>query len=353
MKAAVWYARKDVRVVDVPEPPKPPKGWVKVEVEWCGICGSDLHEWLAGPIFIPPEGQPHPLTGGTAPIILGHEFSGKIVEVGEGVEKWKVGDRVAPDACQVCWECYSCKRMNYPCCEKLAFTGLHTDGAFAPYVNVPAYTLYGIPDDMPYDIAAVVEPLSVGMHAVRRAPVIAGDNVVVFGGGTIGLSALQSAKAAGAKKVFVVEMAKARKEFAMKLGADAVIDPTQVDVPTEVKRLTDGLGADVAVECVGSDKTVPPALLSIRPRGIVVTAGVFEKDTPIMFNNVVFPEKEIKGSLGYNGEFATVISMLQDGRLDAETMITGRIKLEDIVEKGFKELVENKDENIKIIVTPK
>jgi (R,R)-butanediol dehydrogenase/meso-butanediol dehydrogenase/diacetyl reductase len=243
--------------------------------------------------------------------------------------------------------------MNYPCCEKLAFTGLHTDGAFAPYVNVPAYTLYKIPDDMPFEIAAVVEPLAVGMHAVRRAPVIAGDNVVVFGGGTIGLSALQCAKAAGAAKVIVVEMAQARKEFAKKLGAYAVLDPTQCDVAAEVHKLTDGLGADVAIECVGSDKTVPVALQSIRPRGIVVTAGVFEKDTPIQFNNVTFPEKEIKGSLGYNGEFATVISMLSDGRLDANTMITGKIKLDDILEKGFMELINNKDKNIKIIVSPK
>jgi (R,R)-butanediol dehydrogenase/meso-butanediol dehydrogenase/diacetyl reductase len=211
MKAAVWYAQKDVRVVEVPEPPAPPKGWVKIKVAWCGICGSDLHEYIAGPIFIP-VGTPHPLTGGTAPVTLGHEFSGTIVEVGEGVTKWKAGDKVAPDACQVCWECYSCKRMDYPCCEKLAFTGLHTNGAFAEYVNVPAYTLYKVPDDMPFEIAAVVEPLAVGMHAVRRAPVMAGDNVVVFGGGTIGLSALQSAKAAGAAKVIVVEMAKARKD---------------------------------------------------------------------------------------------------------------------------------------------
>ncbi|MDI9467767.1 MAG: 2,3-butanediol dehydrogenase [Bacillota bacterium] len=352
MKAAVWYGRNDVRVVDIHEPPAPPKGWVKIEVEWCGICGSDLHEYVAGPIFIP-VGTPHPLTGGTAPITLGHEFSGTIVEVGEGVEGWKIGDRVAPDACQVCWECYSCKRYNYPACEKLAFTGLHTDGAFARYVNVPAYTLYRIPDSLPFDQAALVEPLAVGMHAVLRAPVTAGDNVVVFGAGTIGLSVLQCAKAAGAGKVIVVELAKARKEYAQKLGAYAVLDPTQCHVPDEVKRLTDGLGADVAIECVGSNKTVPVALESVRPRGIVVTAGVFESDTPIQFNNVTFPEKEIKGSLAYNGDFARVIGMLNDGRLNAEMMITGRIGLDDIIEKGFQELINNKDENIKIIVSPK
>lgn len=352
MKAAVWYNRGDVRVVDVPEPPKPPQGWVKIEVDWCGICGSDLHEYLSGPIFIPVN-EPHPLTGGSAPIILGHEFSGKIVELGAGVTNWKVGDRVAPDACQVCWECYSCKRMDYPCCDKLAFTGLHTDGAFAPYVNVPAYTLYKIPDSMTSEQGALVEPISVGMHAVRRAPVVAGDNVVIIGAGTIGLSTLQCAKAAGAQKTMVVEMAKARKEFAEKLGATAILDPSQCDVAAEVFKLTGGVGADVAIECVGAKMTVPLAVDCIRPRGIAVTCGVFEAEGPIQWNSVVFKEKEIKGALGYNGEFAPVIAMITDGRIDADTMITGRIKLKDIVEKGFKELINNKDENIKIIVDPK
>lgn len=352
MKAAVWYGRKDVRVVDVPEPPAPKPGWVKVEVEWCGICGSDLHEYIAGPIFIPVD-KPHPLTGGTAPIILGHEFSGTVVEVGEGVKNVKVGDRVAPDACQVCWECYSCKRYDYPCCEKLAFTGLHTDGAFARYVNVPAYTIYKIPDTMTFEQAALVEPISVGMHAVRRAPVIAGNNVVIIGAGPIGLSALQCARVAGAAQVIVIEVAKARKEYAEKLGATVVLDPTQCDPVAEVFKLTDGVGADVSIECVGSDKTTPLSLAVLRPRGISVQAGVFERESSINFNGIVFPEKEIKGSLAYNGEFAPVIKMINDGRLNADIMITGKIKLDDIVEKGFEELIKNKDKNIKILVSPK
>lgn len=351
MKAAVWYGQKDVRVVDVPEPPAPKPGWVKIEVKWCGICGSDLHEYLAGPIFIPVD-APHPLTGGIAPITLGHEFSGKIVEVGEGVKNYKEGDRVAPDACQVCWECYWCKRMEYSCCEKLAFTGLATDGAFARYVNVPAYTLYHLPDSMTDEQGALVEPLAVGLHAVRRAPVIAGDNVVVIGAGTIGLAALQCARVAGAKQVIVLEMAKARKEFAQKLGATAVIDPSQKDPVDEVFRLTEGIGADVTIECVGGEKTGPLSVACTRRRGIAVPVGIFERPTNFHFNDLVFTEKEIKGALAYTGEFSPVISMINDGRLDAETMITGKIQLEDIVAKGFDELVNHKDTNIKIIVSP-
>jgi len=323
-------------------------------VDWCGICGSDLHEYLSGPIFIPVD-EPHPLTGGKAPVILGHEFSGKIVELGEGVENWKIGDRVAPDACQVCWECYSCKRMDYPCCDKLAFTGLHTDWCFLLLYRKCSclYSVEKIPDGMTSEQAALVEPIAVGLHAVRRAPVVAGDNVVIIGAGTIGLSALQSARVSGAKQVIVVEMAKARKEYAQKLGANAILDPSQCDVAAEVFKMTGGVGADVAVECVGAKTTVPLAVDCIPPRGIAVTCGVFEYEGPIQWNSVVFKEKEIKGSLGYNGEFDPVMAMISDGRIDANTMITGRIKLDDIIEKGFKELINNKDENIKIIVSPK
>lgn len=351
MKAAVWYGRKDVRVVDVPEPPTPGEGWVKVKVEWCGICGSDLHEYLAGPIFIPVE-KPDALTGSQAPLILGHEFSGEVVEIGPGVTNVQVGDRVAPDACQVCWECYHCKRMNYSMCEKLAFTGLMTDGAFAEFVNVPAYTMYKIPDDMSYEVAAVIEPIAVGIHAVRQAPVMEGDIVVVLGAGTIGLATLQAAKAAGASKVYVIEMAKARKEYAMNMGATAVFDPSEVDVIAKIKELTDGLGADITFECIGNHKTAPLAIQLARKSGKIVMVGIFERESTFNFFEVTANEKHIIGSLAYNGEFKTAIDLMNDGRIKAEPMITGKIKLADIIEKGFDELVNHKDENIKIIVSP-
>lgn len=350
MKAAVWYGKKDVRVLDVPEPPSPQAGWVKVKVQWCGICGSDLHEYIAGPIFIPVD-KPHALTGGTAPLILGHEFSGDVVEVGPGVTNVKVGDRVAPDACQVCWECPRCKENRYSLCDKLAFTGLMTDGAFAEYVNVPAYTMYKIPDDMSYEVGAVIEPLAVAMHAIRRAPLVQGDTVVIMGAGTIGLSALMCAKAAGASKIYTIEVAKARKEYALKAGATAVLDPTEVDVVAKVKELTNG-GADVVFECVGSDKTAPVAIELARSAGRVVIVGIFEKAAALNFNALSFTEKEVTGSLGYYGEFAPAIQLVSDGRIDVEPLITGKINIEDIVEKGFEELLNRKEENIKILVKP-
>jgi (R,R)-butanediol dehydrogenase/meso-butanediol dehydrogenase/diacetyl reductase len=351
MKAAVWHSAKDVRVEDIREPPPPDPGMVKIKVDWCGICGSDLHEYVAGPIFIP-VAAPHPLTGKTAPLTLGHEFSGEVVELGKGVTNVKVGDRVSPDACWYDGTCAMCKVGRYSLCEKLAFTGLMVDGAFAEYVNVPAYTLYTLPPEVSPEAGALVEPLSVGVHAVRRGGVLIGDTVAVVGAGTIGLVTLQAARAAGASKVIVLEKARDRKEFARKLQATAVLDPTEVDVVKETQKLTGGLGVDVAIECIGGHDTLPLTVSLTRRGGRAVIVGIFEGPNQLHPNDLVFTEREVYGSLAYYGEFKTAIDLLADGRIKAEPLITGRIKLNDIVEKGFKELVEHKDRNIKIIVSP-
>ena len=351
MKAAVWYEKKDVRIMDVPEPPYPGQGWVKIKVHWCGICGSDLHEYLAGPIFIPVD-APHPLSGKKAPLILGHEFSGEIVEIGPGVKGWNIGDKVAPEASQRCGECYLCKRNMYNICDVLAFTGLMTDGAFAEYVNVPANTLFKIPEGVSMEAASLFEPMSVGVHAVNRTPLLAGDKVVIFGAGTIGLVTLQAAIAAGAAETYVIEVAGARKKMAADNGATLVIDPNETDPVAKVKELTGGLGADIAFECIGNHHTAVTAIDIVRKAGSIVLVGIFEEPSSVYFQNITFTEKKIMGSLVYNGEYETTAQYLKDGRMKAEPLITGKIKLEDIIEKGFEELVNNKEKNIKIIVEP-
>jgi (R,R)-butanediol dehydrogenase/meso-butanediol dehydrogenase/diacetyl reductase len=348
MKAAVWHAKKDVRVEDVPEPPAPGKGEVKIKVYQTGICGSDLHEYDAGPIFIPTEDL-HPLTGRKAPLILGHEFSGEVVEVGEGVANVAVGDRVAPDAAQHCCECYMCKVNRYSLCEKLAFTGLMTDGSFAEYVNVPAYTCYKLLPEISNEAGALVEPLAVGIHAIRQGKVLQGDTVAVVGAGTIGLVTIQAARAAGASKVFAIELSKDRKAKAEGLGA-IVLDPTETDVAAEIQDQTEGQGVDVAIECIGKAATVNTGIQCAKRGGKIVVVGIFEKPGEINYNDLVFQEKELIGSLAYYGEFDSAIALLADGRIKAEPLITGKIKLDDIVENGFEELLENRESNIKILV---
>jgi (R,R)-butanediol dehydrogenase/meso-butanediol dehydrogenase/diacetyl reductase len=351
MKAAVWYGKRDVRVEDVAEPPAPGPGEAKIKVHWCGICGSDLHEYMSGPIFIPVE-QPHPLTGKKAPIIMGHEFSGEIAEIGAGVRGIQVGDRVTASASRSCGECFWCKRGETIICEKNAGTGLQADGAFAEYVNVPAYDIYELPDSVSFEEAALAEPLAVGVHAMKRARIQPGDNAVIVGAGTIGLAVLQAARASGAKTTMVVEKAHARKAYARQLGATMVLDPSRVDIPRAVHEATGGVGADLGFECVGHSETASLALDCVRRGGKAVLLGIFERPTEIQLNSCVFFEKGIIGSLGYNDEFSTVLSFLVDGRLQAKPMISGKIKLEEILEKGFEELINNKDENIKILVSP-
>ncbi len=351
MKAAVWHARSDIRVQDVPLPPPPEPGWVQIKVHWCGICGSDLHEYVAGPVFIPVD-APHPLTGLKGQCILGHEFCGEIAALGAGVGGFRLGERVAADACQHCGQCRFCRSGQYNLCEHLAFTGLMNNGAFAERVNVPAELLYKLPDSFPPEAGALIEPLAVGMHAVKQAGSLVGQTVVVVGAGTIGLCTIMCAKAAGAGRVIALEMSSARKAKALEVGATLVFDPSQCDAVAEVKALTGGYGADVSFECIGHRDTAKLAVDVIRKAGKAVLVGIFEEPSSFNFFDIVATEKQVIGSLAYAGEFADVIAFIADGRIDVTPLITGRIELEDIVARGFDELVDNKDRNVKIIVRP-
>lgn len=350
MKAARWFNKKDVRIVDT-EIPTPAKGEVRIKVEWCGICGTDLHEYEAGPIFIPTE--PHPITKAQAPITLGHEFSGTIVEVGEDVTDWKVGDRVTPDACLVCGECSYCNKGLYHLCDHLGFNGLALDGGFAEYAIVPAYQLYKLADSMSFEEGALIEPIAVGIHAVKKSRLVMGETAVIIGAGTIGLAALKAAQAAGASKVMVVEISEARKEFARKLGADVVIDPTKENMLETIKKHNNGMLADTTMECVGLDVTLQQAIAATRKMGRIAVAGIFSRPSNnIPMNDIVIGEKEIIGVIAYNYDFQTAIDLVAKGIIDAKAFITAQINLDNVVNNGLEELIHNKDNHIKIIVHP-
>ncbi|MGD9949494.1 MAG: 2,3-butanediol dehydrogenase, partial [Desulfobulbus sp.] len=293
------------------------------------------------------------LTGAKAPIILGHEFSGEVVAVGEGVQTVSVGDYVAPDACQHCGVCVTSREGRYNVCEKLAFTGLMADGAFAEYVNVPAELCYVLPKGFDLEAASLIEPLATGFKAVRLAGSLLGQTAVVLGAGTIGLGTIMCAKAAGASTVVSIETAAARKKLAKECGADIVLDPLKCDVIEEVKKLTNGSGADVSFECIGHKDTAPLAVNIIRNHGKAVVVGIFEEPSSFNFFSLSGTDKIVIGTLAYTiDDFQGVANLLASGQLKATPLITGRIQLQDIVEKGFDELVNNKATNIKIIVSP-
>jgi len=340
MKALRWYGRKNVRYEDVPEP-SPGPGQVKVKINLAGICGTDLKEYADGPSMIAVD---------KVPLTLGHEFAGTVMEVGRGVTNFKVGERVTGVGYWFCGECYYCKKSLYNLCINGGFTGLTVDGCMAEYVVVPSYSVYKLPDSVSDEVGTLVEPLAVAIHAVRQGNVRPGDTVGIVGAGTIGLCTLLAARAAGASEVYVVAKHRGRGEIALAMGATAVINPNDGDPVKLIANLTDGLGVDVSFECVGRPDTPQICVDLARRGGTTVIMGVFDKPSSVHFHSVMFNQKTIVGSPIYVDEAKTAIALIADKRIDPQRLITSEVPLKDAVEMGFEKLINNKEDNIKILL---
>ncbi|HHY67697.1 2,3-butanediol dehydrogenase [Kyrpidia sp.] len=349
MKAARWHGPQDIRVENIEEPKTHP-GTVKVKVEWAGICGSDLHEYLGGPIFIPRD-NPHPLTNETAPIVMGHEFSGKVVEVDPTVTSFQVGDRVCIEPIYACGKCFSCRRGHYNLCVHLGFHGLSGGGGgFSEFTVVPEYMVHKLPDNMTFEQGALVEPAAVALHAVRQSRLKAGDKVAVFGAGPIGLLVIQAAKLAGASQIFAVEISEQRQAFALSVGAAHVIDPSQTDAVQEIQQVTGG-GVDIAFEVTGVPAVLTQAINSTALNGETVIVSIWEKPAEIHPNDLVLGERTVMGILAYRHIFPEVIQLIANKQFKAEELITKKISLDQIVKEGFEALVKQKSQ-VKIVVQP-
>jgi (R,R)-butanediol dehydrogenase/meso-butanediol dehydrogenase/diacetyl reductase len=349
VRALRFYGHRDIRLEDVEEPSLQP-GHAIVEVDWASICASDIKEYL-GPLYI--SGEPNPLTGVSLPVTLGHEFCGRVVDIAGSARGVEIGDRVAVDGCIKCGECWYCTHGNYVLCDKLAILGFDAHGGFAERVAAPTYALHKLPDSIKGAAGAVIEPLAVVTHAVRRGRVRPGDIVVVVGAGMIGLGTLQVARAGGAGAVVVVEKVASRRERAAAMGATAVIDPDGADPVAQLRELTAGHGADIAFDCVGTEESVNSALGLARKGGRVVIVGVFKSPPTVDLNKVVLGEREIYGCLAYVDDFPRAISLVADGRVDAEAFVTKRIVLDDIIEQGFQQLLDDPTNQVRIVVDTK
>lgn len=352
MKALRWYGKKALKLEDIPEP-IPAAGQVKVKVAWCGICGSDLHEYEAGPILIRTD-KPHPVPGSiTAPVVLGHELAGEVVEVGPGVEQYKPGDRVTIRPTIPCYQCHWCQKGDQVQCATLGTIGFIWDGGFAEYMVAPTYCVYPIPDELTFENASFVEPLAVAIHAVNRSGLRPGDTVAVVGLGPIGLLTMQAAKACGASTVFGIESLPQRAEMAKLLGAQEVFDPTQVDAGKEIAKFTDGLRADIAFECAGPPAAMLTALKATGKGGTIVEVGQMVGKCEFPFVRFWLHEKTVVAAQGYSHEFPTAIAFLADKRVLVEPLVTARLSLDEVVDKGFDMLSsEERLKHIKVIVRP-
>src|SRR5829696_4469145 len=334
MKAARFHAAHDIRVEDVPGPGDPGPGEVLIEPAWTGICGTDLHEYLAGPIVTP--ASPHPLTGATLPQILGHEFSATVVVSGAGVA-FKPGDRVAAMPLISCGTCRPCLRGDRHLCVRMACTGLsYAWGALAEQALVPAYQLTRIPDSLSLEQGALIEPTAVAVYAVERARIEAGSDVLITGAGPIGGLSLLGALAVGAGRVFVSEPNPNRAEQARALGAADVWDPSADDLTDVIADATDGNGVDRAIECSGTGPGLNLCVDALRAGGVVVQAGLHTSNPSVDPMTWCLKDLSIEATWAYPvTAWPRIAALIARGAMPAERVVTTRTGLDDVVAQGF------------------
>ncbi|EMT62901.1 Diacetyl reductase [(R)-acetoin forming] [Fusarium odoratissimum] len=355
MQAVVFHGKGDIRIeeVNVPKPgAKEVQAKAQLKPAFVGICGTDLHEYLEGAFLIPTT--PHPVTGKSAPVIIGHEYSGVVSDVGDEVDDLKPGDRVVVQPIIFDGTCSSCQRGLINCCSNSGFIGLSgIGGGLATYTTVPRYAVFKIPDNIPLQVAAqaLVEPLAVAWNAVQQSNFQPGDTALILGAGPIGLAILQVLKSKGASQVIVTETADKRREFATNFGATTVLDPTKTNVGEECKNLCAGEGVQVVFDCAGVQSTLETALAASRPRSVIVNVALWATEVTISPNYFMLNERTFKGSATYTASvFQEVIDALARGDLNPEPMITSLIEMDQIEEKGFKTLINYKDTQVKILV---
>jgi (R,R)-butanediol dehydrogenase / meso-butanediol dehydrogenase / diacetyl reductase len=348
MRAARWHDQHDVRVEEVPIP-TPRADQVLVEVEWCGICGTDLEEYRDGPVNIPLK--EHPLTGQNAPITLGHEIVGKVVEPARDGSGPPEGTRVIPDVVLGCGECWWCQRHQEGLCERGAVVGLHADGGLAGYVAATAASCVPVPSDLDADVAALAEPTSVAVRALRKVPDPIGSSLLVIGAGTIGLLVIQVARASGMSTIVATDSKPQRCELALALGADFAIEPDKVR--ELLPEATGGVGPDAVVECSGVPGLAKQAIRLTRRGGITVLVGFHGEEEPVDLLDTVLGEKRIVGSAAHlwDEDVATAVDLLSRGKVNGRPLLTTHIALEQVVE-GFNILEDSSADALKILVTP-
>lgn len=349
MKAAVFHAAHDLRVSEVAAPNGPGAGEVLVKPFWCGICGTDLHEFAQGPIVIPTEA--HALTGACGSQILGHEFSAEVLEIGAGVTNIAVGQRVSIMPLLSCGHCFFCRRGLNHLCRVMAAVGLSYQwGGIAELAIVPAANVFALPDGVSNLQGAVVEPGAVAAYGVDTAQVRPGDNVLITGAGPIGALASLYAASLGAN-VFVSEVNAVRRQLVQSFDVGEVLDPTQVDVPAYLRDLTDGIGVDAVIECSGNERALQAAIASVRSAGRISQTGLHTK--PASIDPMVLSEHDItiSGTWCFPvTDWPRIIGLIDKGRYPVEKVVTAQIAMRDVVEKGFETLLSPGGDQVKVLV---
>lgn len=321
------------------------RGEVRIRVAYCGICGSDLHEYLDGPHAIPVD-CPHPISRRRAPLTLGHEFCGTVAESADpGVA---VGMRVAIEPEYRCGDCDYCRRGQYNRCISMGFVGLMGDGALAETVVVPSYMVHLLPDEVRFDQAAALEPAAVALHAVRTSGLRAGDTCAVFGMGPVGLLTVAMLRQCGAGEIIAVDIHANRLALAGAMGATMTVDASREDSVSKIFGVTSGRGAAIAFEVAGLQTTLDSTLACLRKGGEAVLVGLMGIAQVDIFD-IVNRELRLTGSVGYRDVFPTLISWTARGLIDPSAIVTRKVSLPQAVTQGFEALIADKRQ-VKVLV---
>ena len=350
MKALVYHGNKDLRLEDIPEP-QPGPGEVKLRIDHCGICATDIEEYQYGPNFIA-HGSPNPITGRMLPLVTGHEITGTVAEVGGGVSNVGPGDRVALNTVLTCQACRRCAAGEETMCPNMAVAGFALDGGLAEYMLWRADEAIPLPGSVTSEQAALVEPASVALHAVRRSGVEPGETMAVLGCGTVGLLAMQAARAMGAETI-ALDRRRMSLDLAAELGAGATIDTSADGARDRLLDLTDGDGPDVIMDAAGGPQTPALAVDWVRPGGRVLLVAIYTAETSIDFNSVVAGEKHVIGSLAYQRrDVEEVVGLIASGAVDTTPLISDRVRLDEVIDRGFKRMMEPTKDVFRILVSP-
>lgn len=319
--------------------PVPAEDAVVIRVRASALCGSDLHIFKAK----------HPSV--SLPATIGHEFSGDIAAVGKGVQGLRVGDRVTVEPCIACGKCEACRHGEYGSCDELTFLYRKGGGAMADYVTVKASGVVPLPESISYEAGALIEPLAVAVHAVRRADVRMGEKVLVLGAGAIGLLVAALCKRTGAAEVIVSDYSAFRLDMAKTLGATRIVNLREGEsLAGIVGEATGGAGVDKAFECVGREETFVQAMTLLRKKGLATVVGIFEQaEITIPVMRLVNNEIRVQGSQGYCWDFPIALQMANE--IGLERLITHRFPLSNLQE-ALEASLDRAQNTIKVVLKP-
>ncbi len=343
MKAMLLTEYKKLSIVDIPKPEIGPDDLL-VQVRACGICGSDVHGYDGS------SGRRIP------PLVMGHEAAGIVAGIGANVSEFVEGDRVTFDSTVSCGKCGSCRKGRINLCENRQVLGVscnefRRNGAFAEYVVVPNNIAYRLPEELPFEHAALIEAVSIAVHAANRTPIKLGDIAVVVGSGMIGLLVIQAVRLAGCATVIAVDLEDSKLAAAQSLGADHILNAKHCDVPAEVAKLTQGRGADVSLEVVGAGPTVMSAIQSTRKGGAITLVGNLAPKVELPLQAVVTRELSIYGSCASNGEYPQCIDLMRRGDIKVQPLITATANLDE-GPRWFERLYAGEPGAMKVILQP-